>query len=98
MVGRGEDAGNAGNIQKEDDTLLSISIPSPLLPFIVPHGSITLDGVALTVAALDNNQLTVAIIPHTLEHTTLGSLRKNDPVNIETDILGKYILQAYDRQ
>lgn len=76
-------------------TLLTISIPSPLLPLIVPHGSLTLDGVALTVASLEKNLVSVALIPHTLSSTTLGSLKNNDPVNIETDILSKYLLSSH---
>ena len=62
------------------------------MKFIVLHGSITIDGVALTVSALQDGTITVSLIPLTLEMTTLGSLVKGDRVNIETDILAKYLL------
>ncbi len=83
-----------GVVVAKKDTILTITIPSPLLPFIVLHGSITIDGVALTVAEISNAQLSVALIPHTLEHTTLGSLVPGSCVNLETDILGRYILHS----
>lgn len=77
--------------------LLTVTIPEELKKYVVLHGSITLDGVALTVAALKGTAVTVAIIPHTLTNTTLGSLKAGDSVNIETDILGKYILSSHGR-
>lgn len=91
----GEGTKDEGAVHQASDTLLTISIPQSLLPYIVHHGSITIDGVALTVAGLSDDSVTVALIPLTLEETTLGHLRKNDSVNIETDIVGKYILQAH---
>ncbi|MSR67679.1 DUF559 domain-containing protein [Candidatus Peribacteria bacterium] len=78
--------------------LLTISLPSSLRCFIVHYGSITIDGVALTVADCMEDRLSVALIPHTLEHSTLGVLQAGDSVNLETDILGKYILQAHDNR
>ncbi len=59
--------------------------------YIVYKGSITVNGVSLTVAKLDGNIFSVAIIPHTLENTNLKELRVGDLVNIETDILGRYV-------
>ncbi len=84
-----------GASREMESTELDIQIPPSLLPFIIPQGSITLDGVALTVAAINNNQITVALIPTTLALTALGSLKKGDAVNIETDILGRYILKSH---
>lgn len=66
---------------------LIVELPADLLPSIVPKGSIALDGVSLTVASLEKNRVTVALIPHTLEHTMLGSLQKGERVNTETDVL-----------
>ena len=74
---------------------ITVDVPRKLLVFIVLHGSVTVDGVALTVSALQEGHMTVSLIPHTLQITTLGSLRKGDRVNLETDILGKYILSAH---
>lgn len=59
--------------------------------YIVYKGSITVNGVSLTVAKLDGNVFSVAVIPHTLENTNLKNLRAGDLVNIETDILGRYV-------
>jgi hypothetical protein len=70
---------------------IEISLPENLAQHIVPKGSLALDGVALTVAEIRGKNVTVALIPHTLEETTLGGLRKGDRVNVETDILGRYV-------
>jgi len=67
--------------------LLEINLPPNLSPFVLPKGSITVDGVSLTVASLTPSGCTLALIPTTLRETTLGALRKGDRVNIETDIL-----------
>lgn len=78
--------------------VLEIQMTTTLIPFIVLHGSITIDGVALTVAKFSGDRVTVALIPHTLEHSTLGTLNVGDAVNVETDILGKYILNAHHEE
>jgi riboflavin synthase len=65
--------------------------PPDLARYCVEKGSITVDGCSLTVAALDDAGFAVALIPHTLEVTTLGTLRPGDPVNIEVDVLAKYV-------
>jgi riboflavin synthase len=62
-----------------------------LLRYVIPHGSIALDGVSLTVARLEDSRMTVALIPHTLAQTTLGERRAGDWLNVETDLLGKYV-------
>ena len=72
---------------------LHMSIPRNLFPFIVPKGSIALDGVSLTVASIEEDCISVALIPHTLENTTLGRLQKGDRVNIETDVLVRYAVK-----
>lgn len=78
--------------------ILTMSVPPSLTPYIVLHGSITLDGVALTVANIESTTVTVAIIPHTLALTTLGTVQKGDTLNVESDIVGKYILKAHGPQ
>jgi riboflavin synthase len=70
---------------------LAIEVPPALLRWIVEKGSITVDGVSLTVAHLSGQVVEIALIPHTLEATTLGSLAGGDVVNLEADILGKYV-------
>lgn len=61
--------------------------------FIVPKGSITVDGISLTVVEAQDGRFSVSLIPHTLDVTTIGAKRKGDQVNIETDVLGKYVKQ-----
>jgi len=71
--------------------ILKFSLPTPLRAFVVAKGSIAVDGVSLTVNEILAEAFTVNLIPHTLERTTLGGLRPGEAVNLETDILGKYV-------
>lgn len=80
-----------------DGTLVTVETTVAIAAQIVPKGSITIDGVSLTVVAVDDTRFSVALIPHTLELTTLGSLRPGDTVNLETDILAKYIQRLVNR-
>jgi riboflavin synthase len=66
-------------------------VPAPLARLLVPKGSVAVDGISLTVVNVEEDRFSVALIPHTLEVTTLGIRNVGDPVNIETDILGKYV-------
>jgi riboflavin synthase len=68
-----------------------IDAPLELLRYCVEKGSITVDGVSLTVAAVDDQGFAVALVPHTLEVTTLGALAPGDSVNLEVDVLAKYV-------
>jgi riboflavin synthase len=70
---------------------LFLSYPPDLRPFFVPKGSLALNGVSLTVASLGPSVMEIELIPLTLEGTNLGSLKPGDPVNIECDIIGKYV-------
>lgn len=79
-------------ITKENYTELRIDVPKDLMKYIVSKGSVCLDGVSLTVGAVQKTYFSVYLIPFTTEVTTLGSRKKGDKVNIETDILAKYIL------
>ena len=65
--------------------------PADLLRYVVEKGSIAIEGTSLTIAALDDSGFAVALIPHTLEATTFGSLEPGDPVNLEVDVLAKYV-------
>lgn len=73
------------------DHLLDISAPPELMRYIVFKGSIALDGISLTVAAVKGRSFRIWIIPHTYEVTALRQRKVGDPVNLETDILGKYV-------
>jgi riboflavin synthase len=79
-----------GTIRSTDDPVW-IDVDSSLLRYVVEKGSIAVDGVSLTVAAVDERGFAVALIPHTLEVTTLGRLTPGDSVNLETDVLAKYV-------
>lgn len=71
--------------------VIAVSIPKEMEPFIVEKGSIAIDGISLTVATVGNSQFTVSIIPHTMENTTLMAKRPGAVVNLETDVIGKYV-------
>ena len=70
---------------------LHIAIPPEIEKYTVFKGSVCIEGISLTVAALEANRCTVAIIPHTVEMTNLGSLQPGDPVNLEADLIAKYV-------
>ena len=70
---------------------LHIEIPSEIEKYTVFKGSISIEGISLTVAKLEHNRCTIAIIPHTVELTNLGSLKPGDPVNLEADVIAKYV-------
>ena len=70
---------------------LRVRVPPELLPYLVEKGSVTVDGVSLTVVTPLDDGFTVAIIPHTAAVTTLGSRRPGDAVNIEVDVIAKYV-------
>jgi riboflavin synthase len=70
---------------------LWLDLPAGLLRYCVEKGSLTVDGVSLTVADLDENGVAIALVPHTLEVTTLGRLEPGGEVNVEVDVLAKYV-------
>jgi riboflavin synthase len=70
---------------------LHIELPPEIEKYTVFKGSISIEGISLTVAKLERNRCTVAIIPHTVELTNLGSLKPGDPVNLEADVIAKYV-------
>jgi riboflavin synthase len=70
---------------------LKIRVPRALDRYMIHKGSVTLDGISLTIAALENSVLGVAIIPHTYAHTILGSYRAGARINVEVDVIGKYV-------
>jgi riboflavin synthase len=86
--------GTARVVDRRDLTehrVLAFSIPPDLAPYLVEKGSVTVDGVSLTVSALHPDRFEVALIPHTLEVTTLSRLSPGDRVNLEVDVIAKYV-------
>ena len=80
----------------DGSTRLRFSAPADLLRYVVEKGSITVDGVSLTVAGIETDGFTVAVIPHTLEVTNLGVKGPGEPVNLEVDVLAKYVERLLD--
>jgi len=78
-------------IADSENWWLHIEIPSDVEKYTVFKGSICIEGISLTVARLEKNRCTIAIIPHTVELTNLGSLKPGDPVNLEADVIAKYV-------
>jgi riboflavin synthase len=77
-------------IQNHDDWRLTMAIPRELARYVVPQGSITVEGISLTVAAIHADKVEIAVIPHTYRVTNLHTLRPGDRLNIEVDILARY--------
>ena len=74
-----------------DSMRLTFEVPADLAPFIAPKGSVCLNGVSLTVNAVDGNCFGVNLIPHTLENTTFGGSAVGDRINVEIDMLARYV-------
>jgi riboflavin synthase len=81
----------AGTTPEGDGLRLRVEAPPDLLRYCVPKGSIAVQGVSLTIAALDDQGVEIALVPHTLAATTLASLRPGAEVNLEVDVLAKYV-------
>ena len=69
-------------------------VPQALVPFVAPKGAITVNGVSLTVNGVHQDSFDVMLVPHTLAETTFGQLTEGDPINLEVDILAKYVASA----
>ncbi len=91
-VGRVRGLERAGN-----DVRLAIDCPEEIRQFLLEKGSVAIDGVSLTVVDIDDAGFDVALIPLTLEHTTLGERSVGERVNLEADVLGKYVKSYLDR-
>ncbi len=87
--GTGEVAGL--DLLGDNNWWLTVRVPRDLDRYLVLKGSVSIDGISLTVAALEDDLLSVAVIPHTFENTTLRDRRPGDVVNLEVDILAKYV-------
>lgn len=85
-------------IAEETSWLIRVELETPFQKFIVGRGSVALNGISLTVARDEGNAFTVAIIPYTFDHTNLHTLKVGDKVNLEFDILGKYVIKYLSSQ
>ena len=100
VLGHVDTIGHVTHLTPEGDSWwYGVRVPEEFARYIVPKGSITIDGISLTVARWKNNIAEVAVIPYTYEHTNIRDRKPGDAVNLEGDILGKYVeryLQARD--
>jgi riboflavin synthase len=76
--------------------VVEVSLPTEIARYLVPKGSITVDGISLTVVAAGEESFTVSLIPETLARTTLGLKQPGDPVNLEVDVIAKYVERLLD--
>jgi riboflavin synthase len=92
VLGHVEATGEIVEIRPEETArLVKISAPVVIMPYVVNKGFIAVDGVSLTVVSRDNLSFAVSLVSYTLEHTTLGNRRAGDMVNLESDIIAKYV-------
>ena len=92
VQGHVDAVGRVRSVDRGDDgTRVWVDAPDEVLRYVVLKGSIAVDGTSLTVSGLDDAGFEVALVPHTLDATTLGELAPGDPVNLEPDVLAKYV-------
>ncbi len=99
VQGHVDATGTVAAVEKEQTNwLYRVRFDPQFAPYLIPVGSIALDGISLTVARLDETELTVAIIPHTYENTTVATWKPGTRVNMEFDMIGKYVVRWLARQ
>lgn len=81
-----------------EDKIFTFKPPKNLLLYLIPKGSVALDGVSLTVVNVSSNTFTVSMMPYTLEHTLFGQVKKDYQANIEVDVLGKYVVRLMQQK
>jgi riboflavin synthase len=97
VQGHVDAVGQVDEVRAEGEShWITIGFPVHLAPYFVRKGSVTVDGVSLTIAGLGEKQFDVQIIPFTWEHTTLSTLRRGSRVNLECDMIGKYVARAME--
>lgn len=95
VSGHIDGTGTIASIQQDSEAMrVFVNAPDAITAGIVEKGSVALEGISLTVTALDPRGFEVSLIPHTFAHTNLGTLRPGSLVNIENDIIGKYVFRA----
>ena len=92
VLGHVDDVGRVVSmVSEESATIMTIEAPADIMRYVATKGSVTVDGVSLTVAGLGESSFAVALVPYTCEQTTLGKARPGHPVNLEVDVLARYI-------
>lgn len=99
VQGHVDGVGEVLDVRREGDgQVVGFAAPSSVTPYLVPRGSIAVNGVSLTITSLDRHRFQVTLIPHTLRATNLDRLRRGSRVNLEADILGKYVRFFFGEQ
>ena len=97
VLGHVDGTGTVQRIQPDADFWwISVGFPQALAPYLIHRGSIAVDGISLTIASLDRSSFEVQIVPHTWTHTNMHGLSAGDVVNLETDMIGKYVVRAVE--
>jgi riboflavin synthase len=97
VLGHVDGTGVIQRIRPEADFCwVTVGYPGALAPYLIHRGSIAVDGVSLTIAALETSSFDVQIVPHTWTHTNLRAAAVDDPVNLECDMIGKYVIRAVE--
>jgi riboflavin synthase len=98
VQGHVDGVGSVRAVEPEGDgARMAFDAPAPVLRYLVEKGSVAVEGVSLTITSVDDTGFAVALVPHTLAATTLGSLRPGDAVNLEADVLAKYVERLLPR-
>ena len=98
VQGHVDDVGRVRSMEPEGDgARITLDVPPELLRYCAEKGSLAVDGVSLTIAGLADDGVEIALVPHTLAATTLGALQPGDPVNLEVDVLAKYVERLSQR-
>ena len=97
VLGHVDGVGVVDDVRSDADAYwVTVGFPADLAPLFVRKGSVAVEGVSLTVAGLGDRQFDVQVIPYTWQHTTLQTLRAGDKVNLECDMIGKYVVRALE--
>jgi riboflavin synthase len=98
VLGHVDATGSIERIRPDADfSWLTIGFPGVLAPYLISRGSIAVDGISLTIASLERSTFDVQIVPHTWSHTNLQRARAGDGVNLEADMVGKYVVRAIEQ-
>jgi riboflavin synthase len=97
VLGHVDGVGTVDDVRPEGDSQwLTIGFQAALAPYFIRKGSVTVDGISLTIAGLGERQLDVQVIPFTWANTSLKAVKRNDKVNLECDMIGKYVVRTME--